>query len=212
MAKKSKYDTNPLDPDFPKRTGAVSGATDEVAREGEEQTQALKSEAPTRIIEVPYSAPTSYPSVFIPPPQAQPPVAQGIPFAPPAVVRPPTSRVIPGINLPENVVMIVPYIPFYLGIAASLIELYLVPRTETRVRFHAAQALGLQLTAVAVQFLLSAIGNFTAGARVGGVIFSILSTIFFVISIIRVWKGEPHHIAPLDEATKWLNEKIEPRK
>ncbi|MBV9959616.1 MAG: hypothetical protein JO360_14415, partial [Acidobacteria bacterium] len=196
MEKKSKYDTNPLDPDFPKRTGAVPGATDEVAREGEEQTRTLDSERPTRIIETPYQAPTSYPSVFIPPPQAQPPVAQGIPFVPPAVVQPPTSRVIPGINPPENVVMVVPYIPFYLGIAASLIELYLVPRTETRVRFHAAQALSLQLLAVAVQFLLSTIANFTAGAKVGGIIFSILSTIFFIISIIRVWKGEPHHITP----------------
>jgi hypothetical protein len=30
--------------------------------------------------------------------------------------------------------------------------------------------------------------------------------------MIRVWKGKPHHIAPLDELTKWLDEKIKPRK
>jgi uncharacterized membrane protein len=212
MEKKTKYDTNPLDPDFPRRTQEVPGAADNVTRESEGQTQTLESEAPTRRIDAPYSAPTSYPSVFIPPQQHHPPVAQGIPFAPPAIVQPPTSRVIPGINLQENVVMIVPYIPFYLGIVASLAELYLVPRQETRVRFHAAQALALQLAIIAVQILLSTLGNFVGGARVGGFIFSILSTIFLIISIIRVWKGEPHHLTPLDDVTKFLNEKIEPRK
>ncbi len=107
--------------------------------------------------------------------------------------------------------MIVPYLPFYLGIFAGLIELYLVPRHETRVRFHAAQGLALQLFITAVQFLFLFIRNFTAGS-VGKGIFWMASFIFLIVSMIRVWKGEPHHIAPLDEATKWLNEKIEPRK
>jgi hypothetical protein len=30
--------------------------------------------------------------------------------------------------------------------------------------------------------------------------------------MIRVFQGKPHHIAPLDDATRWLNEKIKPRK
>jgi hypothetical protein len=28
--------------------------------------------------------------------------------------------------------------------------------------------------------------------------------------MVRVWQGKPHHIAPLDDATRWLNEKISP--
>ncbi len=212
MEKKTKYDTNPLDPDFPRRTEEVGRATDDATRASEQQTTTLESEAPTRRIDAPYAAPASYPSVFVPQ-QHQPPVAQGAAFAPPANVQPPTSRNIPGINLPENVVLVLPYLPFFvLSIAVAAIELYMVPRNETRVRFHAAQALALQLAVAAMQFLLGIFSNAFLGARIGNVVLSISAFVFFIVSMIRVWKGEPHHIAPLDDATKWLNEAIEPRK
>lgn len=210
MEKKTKYDTNPLDPDFPRQTREVNGNTDKVASEQGRDTRTLESEAPTRRIDVPYSAPTSYPSVFIPP-QHQPPVVQPPPFTPPKNLHSPTSRTIPGINLPENLVLVAPYIPFFLGVPAALVELYLVPRSEPRVRFHAAQGLALQMFVIAVQFILGFFGSLT-GAGVGRIMFNVAAFIFLVISIIRVSKGQPHHIAPLDEATKWLNEKIEPRK
>lgn len=210
MDEKKKYDTNPLDPDFPRQTHEIGGTTEQVKRENAPQTRALESEAPTRRIELPYSAPTSYPSVFIPP-QHQPPVIQAAQFFPPVTVQPPTSRTIPGINMPENVVLIVPYLPFYLGIVAAVIELYLIPRNETRARFHAAQGLALHLLVIAIQFLFLFIRTFTGG-RVGSMLFSIGAFVFLIVSMIRVWKGEPHHITPLDEATKWLDEKIEPRK
>lgn len=209
--KKTKYDTNPLDPDFPRRTEEVSGATENVSRESEDPTRRLETEAPTRRWDGNQynSTPTSYPSVFVPPTQ-QPPAAQPAPFVPPVQIQQPTSRNIPGIGMPENVVLILPYIPFYLGSIAALAELYLVPRHETRVRFHAAQGLALHLAVLAVQFLLGIITSIVGGG-VGRVIFSIASIVFFIVSMIRVWSGQPHHIAPLDDATKWLNEKIEPR-
>ena len=210
MEKKTKYDTNPLDPDFPRKTGAVGSGVEKSTGGVEPQTQALGSEAPTKRIDVPYAPPTSYPSVFASPPH-QPPVTQAMPLLPQKNVHPPTSRNIPGINLPENVVLIVPYLPFYLGVVAALIELYMVPRSESRVRFHAAQGLAIHLLIIAVQFLFLFIRNFTGGG-VGRTLFSIAAFVFLVVSMIRVWKGEAHHIAPLDEATKWLNEKIEPRK
>ncbi len=208
MDKKNKYDTNPLDPDFPRRTQDVGGQTE--TAESSEQTRTLESEAPTRRIDVPYSAPTSYPSVFVPP-RHEPPATQAANFKPPATIQQPTSRTVPGINLPENVVMIVPYLPFYLGIVAAVVELFMVPRHEARVRFHAAQGLALHLLVIAIQFLFAIIGNFTGG-RIGSVLFSVATFVFFIVSMIRVWKGEPHHIAPLDDATKWLDEKIEPKK
>ena len=107
--------------------------------------------------------------------------------------------------------LVAPYIPFFLGVPAALAELYFVPRSEPRVRFHAAQGLAFQMFIIAVHFILRLLGNIP-GAGAGRVLFTIAAFIFLVVSIIRVSKGEPHHLAPFDEATKWLNEKIEPRK
>jgi uncharacterized membrane protein len=243
MADKNKYDTNPLDPDYARRTedvwgarrgdGAqssteeISGATREVARTSNEKArQEDHAEAPTRRYDHPPISAT-YPSVFIPPPpQAHPPAAYGAPSqvkatAAAAATEPPSSRTVPGINLPENVTMILPYIPFYIGAILGVIELFLVPRNEVRTRFHAAQGLALHMVVLVIGFLLRFAGNL-AGSTLGGVasamitlasvLFGLAALIFFIMSIIRVWKGEDHRLAPLDDLTKWLNEKIEPRK
>ncbi|MBC7795565.1 MAG: hypothetical protein H7Z37_01685 [Pyrinomonadaceae bacterium] len=45
----------------------------------------------------------------------------------------------------------------------------------------------------------------------GGKMFSLAITIFFIVSIFRVYKGKPHHIEALDEVTDFLNEKLRPR-
>src|SRR4051812_2983991 len=112
MADKTKYDTNPLDPDYARRTedvwGAqrgsgespsteeICGATREVTRTSKEQArQEDHAEAPTRRYDHPPISAT-YPSVFIPPPQqAHPPAAYGAPSqvtATAAAPGPPTSR------------------------------------------------------------------------------------------------------------------------
>lgn len=209
MEKKSKYDTNPLDPDYARQTDDVWGATrNHSARPTEEYTPADEAaEAPTRRYDTPPLS-TSYPSVFVPP-VAQP-VQRQAAATPPVPNSPPTSRNVLGINVPENFAMVVPYIPYYIGGVLAAVELLLVPRSETRIRFHAAQGLAMHLFFIAVQVVFGILGNF-AGGRIGSFFFTVASFIFFVISIIRVWKGEPHHIAPLDEPTKWLDQKIEPR-
>lgn len=208
MEKKTKYDTNPLDPDYKKHTDEVLGATREPLTRPTEEQQPFNdaAEAPTRRYDVPLSS--SYPSVFVPP-VAEPPQAQAG-ATPPVAVQQPTSRNVAGINVPENVALIVPYIPYYIGAVLAAAELFLVPRNETRVRFHAAQGLAMHLFVIAVQTILNIIGGFT-GSNIGSKFFLAASIVFFVISIIRVWKGEPHHIAPLEEPVKWLNENIEPR-
>ena len=245
MEKKDKYDTNPLDPHVVKRTDEVFGATREqadtdeitaatreIARTFNEQAkQDQGSEAPTRRYDNP-AQPSSYPSIFIPP-TYPPPASYGAPaapqqahagrqFAPAAAAQPPTSRTLPGLGLPENVAVILPYLPIpMIGGAAGVVELLLVPHGETRTRFHAAQGLALHLFVLAVGFLFN-IADKIADNTIGGVfslmlgiaslVFTIAAFIFFIVSIIRVWKGEQHRIEPLAEATKWLNEKIEPRK
>ena len=243
--KKKKYDTNPLDPDVARRTddiwgatagsnnGAsateeISGATREIGRSQNEQARRDEgSEAPTRRYDHP-PLPASYPSVFVPPTYA-PPASYGAAatHAPPgqyasAVKQPPTSRSLPGLGLPENVAVILPYLPFpVLGGAAGAVELLLLPRSEVRARFHAAQGLALHLLVLAVGFLFN-IADGIADNTVGGIfslmlgiaslIFTIVAFIFFIVSMIRVWQGQEHRVAPLADATKWLNEKIEPKK
>lgn len=241
MADKSKYDTNPLDPDYAKRTEDVwgatrgsssgnnaspteemSGATREVARTFNEQArQDEYAEAPTRRINQPLSA--SYPSVFAQP-QSHPPAAYGAQTPAAAVVMPagpPSSRTVPGINLPENVTTILPYLPFYIGAILGAVELFLVPRSEVRTRFHAAQGLALHLTVLVIGFLVrfasGLVSNTLGGVAsvlfgIASALFTLAALIFFIIAIIRVWKGEDFRIGPLEDANRWLNEKIEPRK
>jgi uncharacterized membrane protein len=235
--KRSKYDTDPLDPDFVRQTeeiGGNSAAARETARTANEQARLNPdADAPTRRIDDPLSQP--YQSVFVPPTQTSPPpptyqqptyqqptyqqptyqqppattYMQGTPAAP----RPaqPTSRPVAGIGLPEKFALILPYVPFYIGIVGAIIELLLVPRTETRVRFHAAQGLALQFAILAISLVLRFLGGL-AGSGFGGTLFWLASFIFLIVSIIRVWKGETHHLTPLDEATSWLYERIQPRK
>jgi hypothetical protein len=137
--KKSKYDTNPLDPDVERKaeevwgergaTQEVGGATREVGDSpNEEARKNVYSEAPTRRYDnPPLEAP--YPSVFVPPsyaPPAQYQARQNIYQSP--VSAAPTSRPVSGIGLSEKWASMLPYAPFYIGLIVSLLELFLVPR------------------------------------------------------------------------------------
>lgn len=218
--KRSKYDTDPLDPEFERRITSVFGGTAQTA-----PSPSAESEAPTRPIAEKFSGP--YQSVFTE--QAAPHVAPSIP----SQTRPinagqtgsqtipgkPTARLLPGLNLPENIALILPYIPFFLGAIAAVVELLMLPRTEARSRFHAAQGLALHLVVMAAG-LAFRIASGLAGVAFGGsgfvrllwFFFGMATTIFFIISMVRVWKGEPHVITPLKDATNWLDEHIEKKK
>jgi uncharacterized membrane protein len=220
--KKSKYDTNPLDPDFvrqteeirndgerPGETQDVSGATHKIESAGDEAPQNVFSEAPTRRYDN-LSTEAPYQSMFAPPTYSAP-----APYQPPAApYRPigqrPTSRAVSGIGLPEKWAMLLPYAPFYIGVVPALLELFLVPRRELRVRFHAAQGLALHIAILMVQTLFGVVSAVT-DSSVGGSLFGTASLIFLIVSMLRVWKGRPHHVAPLTEPSRWLNEHIEPR-
>lgn len=229
--KKTKYDTNPLDRDYvdqaqdlwgekkdTRATQEIHGVTREVqpTRDGQPTSQEsarsnIYSEAPTRR----YDSPTldgSYPSVFVPPtPPHQPaPVQRANPYLAPPNYQQLPSRTITGVGLPEKWARMLPYAPFYIGVVASLAELLLVPRKEVNVRFHAAQGLALHIGIVIVQTFFGVLGAIT-DSSLGGSLFSLAATIFLIISMIRVWKGEPHRITPIAEPAQWLNQRIEPR-
>lgn len=221
--KKNKYDTNPLDPDFVRSTeegwtedksGAptqeVKGATREIGSSANESAKSNPySEAPTRRYDnLPLDSP--YQSVFAPPTYSQPQVYQPPPVPFRTVDQSQGSRPVAGISLPEKWAMMLPYAPAYIGVVVSLLELFLVPRKEVRTRFHASQGLSLHVAILVVQTLFSVVGAIT-GTSLGGTLFKIAATIFLIISMIRVWKGEPHHITPLAEPAQWFNNHIEPR-
>jgi len=237
--KRSKYDTNPLDEDVVAHadqsrgsaqavspteemrgvpTGDGIGAANETARQNSE------SEAPTRRID--NSIATSYPSIFVPPPAKQsmyeaprvaptdiyrpPPAPPPTVYQAPAVYKP-GSNTVSGLGLPEKWAVILPYFPGYIGIVAAIIELFLASRSEARTRFHAAQGLALQLAILLIASFFVFISSIS-DSRVGSRLFGAASTIFLIVSMIRVWKGKPLAIPPLDEPRKWLEEKIKPRK
>jgi uncharacterized membrane protein len=221
--KRTKYDTNPLDPEVARSTekvwgqsedepatGAVKGATTPVGPSAKNSGRAnVFSEAPTRRIDSP-SLDSSYPSVFVPPTYSpaevyQPPPQQRL------ASQNPSTRNVAGIGLPEKWAVALPYAPFYIGVVASIIELILVPRSEVRVRGHAAQGLALHIAIAAIGLMFTAVGAVT-GSRAGGSLFWLASFIFLVMSMIRVSKGSTHRIAPLADPADWLNKHIEPRK
>ena len=220
--KKSKYDTNPLDPDVERQaeeswgdeggqTQRVGRATRDVGRSANENNrQNVYSEAPTRRYDnPPLEAP--YPSVFVPPTYAPPTKYQpGQTIYQAPMSGAPTARPVAGIGIPEKWAVMMPYAPFYVGLVVSLLELFLVPRKEVKVRSHASQALALHIAILIVHTLFGVIATIT-DSSLGGTLFKLAAFIFLVISMIRVWKGEPHQIAPLQEPAKWFNEHIEPR-
>src|SRR6185369_12504528 len=141
--KKTKYDTNPLDPDVEKKaedvwgdlggvTQQVGGATRDVGNTAndnprppapENARENVYSEAPTRRIDSPpLDAP--YPSVFVPPTYAPPPAQyqqqQQQPhsaYQNPMIYSHP-SRPVAGFGVPEKWALMMAYAP-YVGIVVS---------------------------------------------------------------------------------------------
>ncbi|MEO6052169.1 MAG: hypothetical protein ABIP78_12685 [Pyrinomonadaceae bacterium] len=203
----TKYDTNPLDPDFPEKIEAEAearNATQTLPNTGGETGQfadPLPTEEQTRRF-APGDA-----SGFSQPYNSQytPANYQTVGFA---NVNQSLSRKVDKIGLPENIMTALPYIPWYIGLVAGLLILFLVPKSETKVRFHAAQGLAAHIGILIVTTILGIIGNLTNVAEVGNVIFQILTTAMLFIFAFRAWKGRPVHIESVDALTNWLEEKI----
>jgi uncharacterized membrane protein len=213
-------------------TDDVSGATRDINRTPPEQAREdWQAEAPTRRYDN-TTLPPSYPSVFVPP-MYEPPASRAVPHvrgeaygrpapsthaAAQSFNQPPTSRHVSNINLPENVVLLLPYLPFpVVGAVVAAVLLFLIPRNEPRARFHASQGMALHLIVLAVSIITSTFDGFLSGPAavmlsVASAAFSVSAFIFFIVSMIRVYKGEPHVVGPISELTRWLDGKIEPRK
>ena len=157
-----------------------------------------------------YEPPRPTPAnIYQPPPVPPPQIYQRPP--PPQVLQQPGRNIVAGIGIPERWAVMIPYLPFWLGIVACVLELLLVPRNESKVRFHAAQGLLLQVSITVISMLLAIVGDFS-GRMTGAGLFRFASFVFLIIAMIRVFKGKSFVITPLDEPRQWLEEKIKPRK
>ncbi len=197
-----KFDTNPLDPNFPNKVKEAqtetlpnsSAPTRKFAQtvDTEEQTRRF-DEANFSSYSSPYNG------------QQVPNVYQTARLN--ADVENSSSRKVAKIGLPENILIALPYLP-YIGLVAGLIELLVVPKSETKVRFHAAQGLAAHLAIWIVTTILGGVGNITDIADVGNWIFQIITTVMLIIFAFKAWKGKPVHIESVDTLTEWLEEKI----
>jgi uncharacterized membrane protein len=209
MAKK-KFDTNPLDPDFPKKvafepqpqetqTLPENGAADTNQFQmppvvTEQQTTRKFDEANYNAYQSPYNG-QNVPSPYQPP---HPLYAQND-----------RTRKVAKIGLPENILTALPYVPFHIGLIAGIVELFIVPKSEAKVRFHAAQGVAAHLAIIVISWILHSIGGLT-GMEFGNTIFWLVTTVMLVIFAIKAYQGKPIHIEAVDDLTNWLEDKIKP--
>ena len=204
-----KFDTNPLDPDFPEKAKKAAAG----AYEAPPKTPFSTAEFPT----TPHSITEDETRKFD---EAD---FQAYSYAAPqplATYRPTgladmntsSDRKIAKTGLPEKWLIVMPYIPFTIGLVAGLILLLLIPKEENKVRFHAAQGLAAHVGILIVTTILGLIGEVTDLASIGNGIFQLVTTIMLVIFAIKAWKGKPVHIESVDDLTNWLEEKIGPLK
>jgi len=200
----TKYDTNPLDPEFPKKVREAQTETspnknNETARfsppaDTEEQTR-YHDRAKFAEYSSAFSGAqplSSYKTAQLDPQQA-------------------SKRKVAKIGLPENILVALPYLPFSIGLIAGLLELLFVPKSETKVRFHAAQGLAAHIGILLITTILGGIGEITDIASAANGIFWIVTTIMLIVFAFKAWKGKPVHIESVDTLTEWLEEKIKPQ-
>lgn len=209
MAKK-KFDTNPLDPEFPQRA-AEQQRQAEAAANSDAQTRHFSphgsvTEDATRRYDN-----TNFQPPFIPPFNGQN-IPQSYQAGRFAEMNEASNRTVPKVRMPEKWLIGLPYLPWYIGLIASLVILFIVPKSETKVRFHAAQGLAAHIGILIVTTILGIAGNATDLADVGNFVFQIATTIMLIIFAFKAWQGKPVHIESVDDLTNWLEEKIEPKK
>lgn len=205
----TKYDTNPLDPEFPAKAKAAAGEfeTQTLHYKGVETRQfadVSPTEEQTRRFNTSdfpvYSAPYNEQNV--------PANYQSVSFG---NVDQSISRKVAKVGLPENIMTALPYIPWYFGMVAGLLILFFVPRSEAKVRFHAAQGLAAHIAILIVSALLGALTRVTDLASFGNGLFNLVTMIMLIIFAVKAWKGKPVHIESIDDMTNWLDEKISPK-
>ncbi len=205
-----KFDTNPLDPNFPER---VKTQTAPVAQYTAPNSPFRTAEFPTDPGSV-----TDHTTRHLSEEQFNAYQFSGGPS--PAVYQQPSfaqmnradEHKVAKTGVPERWLIGLPYLPFSIGLVAGLILLFVIPKGETKTRFHAAQGLAAHIGILIVTTILSLVGEVTSLANFGSGIFTLVTTIMLIVFAIKAWKGKPVHIESVDDLTNWLEEKIGPLK
>src|SRR5688572_8181155 len=209
-----KFDTNPLDPDFPEKAKAAAAQTAEQSGDytAPQRTPFSTAEFPSR----PHSVTEEETRRFAETDLnmyafqgAQPPVAYQ--QAAMADMNRASNRKVAKTGVAEKWLIGLPYLPFWLGFVAGLVLLLVIPKDENKVRFHAAQGFAAQIAIMIVSAILGFVGNVT-DSNFGGFIFGLASTVMMIVFAIKAWKGKPVHIEVIDDLTNWFEEKIGPIK
>jgi uncharacterized membrane protein len=222
-----KFDTNPLDPEFPEKAKAAAQTNPDVeAYRAPAESYGAPPASPYSTAEFP-ARPTAPPSVTEDETQrfseaqfnayafqgGQVPAAyQAAQASPFADMNRAGERKESKTGIPEKWLIGIPYIPFTIGLIAGIILLLIIPKEENKVRFHAAQGLAAHVGILIVSTILGVVGNVTDVASFGSGIFTVITTIMLIIFAIKAWSGKPVHIQAVDDLTNWLEEKIGPVK
>ncbi|MEP7147500.1 MAG: hypothetical protein ABI857_01270 [Acidobacteriota bacterium] len=201
-----KFDTNPLDPDFPEKAKAAAAAGYDAPPKTRFSTAEFPS-GPSSITEEETRRFTEADFNTYAHNHPQPVALYGT--ADRGDMNRASARKVAKTGVPEKWLIGLPYVPFYIGLVAGAILLLLIPKEETKVRFHAAQGLAAHLGILIVTSILGLVGGL---ADLGSLIFSIVTTIMLIIFAIKAWRGKPVHIESVDDLTNWLEEKIGPIK
>src|SRR5690606_17951152 len=152
----NKFDTNPLDPEYPERARAETrpqpaepftapAARVKTAEFAETPPSVTEEEtrrfAAADLNDLAYGAP-----------------AVNMHASVPAMDRA-DKHLVEKIGLPEKCMIGLPYIPFYIGLIAGIVLLLIVPKEEAKVRFHAAQGLAAHVAILIVTAIFGGLDN-----------------------------------------------------
>jgi uncharacterized membrane protein len=197
----NKFDTNPLDPEFPKRVAEMQQT--ETASNLDNKTRLFaNNEDATRRFDN-----AQFQNMFESPNYQPPSIYQTSRLAEMPIEKP-TSRKVAKVGLPENALLLLSYCPFQVGLIASFLQLLFVPKSETKVRFHAAQGLAIHVAILIISAILGIVSGFFGFAGFAKMVFPVASTILLVISMVKVWKGKPVHFEAIEDFTDIINDKI----
>lgn len=200
MAK--KFDTNPLDPDFPNRVAETQTA--ETVNNLNNQTRVFAPAPPTEEQTQRFND-AQYQPMYEPRPYQPPALYQTSRLAD---YEQPIDRKVDKIGIAENILVALPYLPWGIGLIAGLVELLVVPKSEAKTRFHAAQGLALSIGVLLISAVLGVVDNISDWASVGTGLFQLAVFVAFIYWTIQAYKGKPIHVEAVDDLTNWLEEKV----
>jgi uncharacterized membrane protein len=208
-----KFDTNPLDPEFPEKAKAATQTANQSGYTAPQKSAFSTSEFPQRPPSVTEEETRRFGEE-----EFSAYSFQGA--SPPAAYQPPpytgdmnraSDRKVASTGVAEKWLVGLPYLPFHIGLVAGLVLLLVIPKEENKVRFHAAQGFSAQVAILIVSAGLGVVGNI-ADSNFGSSIFFLVTTIMMIIWAIKAWKGKPVHIEVIDDLTNWFEDKIGPVK